>query len=335
MKKTPMDFALARSAFVRRSFVRYMTRREVAELKMDSEIHQAFAKAFPEDSQAAVSRRVQSHCETAAKIVSEQRRMKGMTDTELRRHVARCETNGADDVLARSSERRPVIVAAPHFGLYALAALKLAALFDGKPGVRIFYNPPQTNPFSQEMSALFVRTGKEHVPLLNDRRGVISALRHLQSGGLLGIMPDFTSRSSANVYVPFFGRFYQAMIGTAYLLRKSGALLSYLYCEHDDSDTFRVVLSKPEDFSSDADDDDAMYTITARIYERMQKIIERQPEAWTFWNTYLSNSCSFPAVPNDAEAAVEALGAWSEMLRKTKDPLSEISLPAPASLVRV
>ena len=238
-----------------------------------------------------------------------------------------CTVVGLENVPTRG----PILLAAPHFGYYALAALKIGRIFGNR--LRVFYNPPERNAFSPIMNELFARCSMEQLPLMNDRRGVLRAVRHLQEDGIVGIMPDVFGSARSNVYVPLFGRFCEAMTGTAFLSTKTSAAVVPMHCERAGKG-YKLFFHEPvRDFCEErqATRQD-LYILTRALFESMEAIIRGNPASWTFWVEFANALVETPKVPSSRADAYETLTEWNEFLSASRDPnlrtLSACVLPA-------
>jgi lauroyl/myristoyl acyltransferase len=312
-----LDLTMARSSLARRVFVRIAF---ALEKRGDegSPCKPAFAAAFPSMHEKDIALLADRHLSARYSTIGEQRRLAGQSANALRKFVSNhCDVIGLEKV-----PEGPMILACPHYGFYALAALKLGEIFGDR--IRIFFNPPERNPFSAAMTALFNKYGASGIPLMNDRRGVIGAVRHLQSGNVVGIMPDFATASASNAFVPFFGRFTQAMTGTAYFAQKSGAAIVPINCERIGRDRFAVVFHQPIDPPAPSHDPrDEIYSLTARLYARMEDIISSKPEEWMFWRDFEMLSVRSPIVPRTVAEATATLEEWAQLLSRAGDKLGD------------
>lgn len=212
---------------------------------------------------------------------------------------------------------QPLVVCGPHWGYYTVAALKLAERFG--PRLLIFYNPPELNPFSATMTALLERLDSGTGAVLNDRKGVLRAFRHVKDGGVIAIMPDFASPSSNSLFVPFFGRFYETLPGAATMANKSGAQVATLYCRGDAHGRYAITANRVTAACGSIDDADAAYRLSAAIFADMERVIRPDAPMWAFWDTYLTRSLTGVRVPKTidelhtvlraAEATASAFGA--------------------------
>jgi KDO2-lipid IV(A) lauroyltransferase len=93
---------------------------------------------------------------------------------------------------------RGVLVLVPHFGNWEYLALYL-----GQFGALGLYEKPRIKSLEAPLIKARERSGMTMLPL--DGAGLRSALRQLQDGGCLAMLPDQVPRRTSGVYAPFFG----------------------------------------------------------------------------------------------------------------------------------
>lgn len=296
-----------------RSVVRFAIAHRNSKRELTGSARAGLFRAFQELDRSEQEQLLLAHFRARADVAVEQWRMDAMPADALISFVDdHCEVSSSIPL------EEPVILAAPHYAFYALAALKIGRLFGEK--LRVFYNPPDRNPFSNTMTALFKKCGMEHIPLMNDRAGLLQAVRTLRGSGIVAIMPDYATISPANVFVPFFGRFTQAMVGTAYLAAKTGAKIVPMYCTRTSKDTYRLVFEAPivQD-SATCSERQKVYNLTASVYERMESVIRQSPQYWMFWGEFEKTSLVSPPLPRSRADVIPVLTECVETFAKARD----------------
>jgi hypothetical protein len=147
------------------------------------------------------------------------------------------------------------------------------------------------------MTALLERLDSGTSAVLNDRKGILRAFRHVKDGGVIAIMPDFASPSSNSMFVPFFGRFYETLPGAATMANKSGAQVATVYCRGDAHGRYAMTANRVTTPSSSIDDADAAYGLSAAIFADMERVIRPDAPMWAFWDTYSTRSLTGVRVP--------------------------------------
>jgi len=162
---------------------------------------------------------------------------------------------------------RPAILATGHFGNYD--AVRAALIARGYPLGALYR--PMANPW---FNRHYVRAiGTIGQPLFEQgRRGMAEMLRHLKSGGMLGILPD--QRMNRGVPLPFFGVEAKTALSTAEMALKYQAVLIPTYAvRQPDGLSFQIVVDAPIPA-------DTPETMTQGLNDSLEAIIRRHPEQW-------------------------------------------------------
>lgn len=130
---------------------------------------------------------------------------------------------------------RGLILALPHHGLYINSIVSLIERVKSSRDIYIFYGDPATHPGNEVFDALCKRVwlndprSRVHI-LYDNRAGMGKALRALQSGAVVIIMPDVFKNELDTFQIPFCGRAINIMLGTAVLARKTNARILPVVC---------------------------------------------------------------------------------------------------------
>lgn len=118
--------------------------------------------------------------------------------------IAQLVTQGANfDQVVAAAKTGAVVLITPHIGNFEIGIKATAAIIQDKP-FSILYKPSKDSVFNAIM--LKGRTADNINPVPTTRRGIVSLLRTLKSGGILGILPDSVASSGDGVWVDFFGQ---------------------------------------------------------------------------------------------------------------------------------
>lgn len=213
---------------------------------------------------------------------------------QQRRHLARLDAAGIERLLnlhvlvdgreyldlARDS-KRPVVLFTPHYGNFAIVALKLIQEIGRFKTVNSFHNPlPASHPMG-DVENLFGRLGYGYTPISNnDDSAVLKAMRALRRGEVLTIMPDSFGMIGHTCYVPFFGHLVPAMAGTALFALRSNALVIGIYgCPEEGLQT-TLRLSAPLEIEHSGDQETDMRNLATAIFRDMERQLRRSPEHW-------------------------------------------------------
>lgn len=165
------------------------------------------------------------------------------------------------------AEKRPAILATGHFGNYD--AVRAALIARGYPLGALYR--PMSNPW---FNAHYVRAiGTIGQPLFEQgRRGMAQMLKHLKSGGMLGILPD--QRMNTGVNLHFFGVEAKTALSTADMALKYGAVLIPTYAiRQEDGLSFQIVVDSPIQTGTPEQ-------MSQALNDSLEALIRKHPEQW-------------------------------------------------------
>ncbi|WP_190287815.1 lysophospholipid acyltransferase family protein [Massilia sp. NR 4-1] len=213
---------------------------------------------------------------------------------QLRQHLARLDAPGIERLLNRHvrvegrehldlarDSKRPVVLFSPHYGNFAIVALKLIQEIGRSKTVHSFHNPlPASHPMGG-IENLFGRLGYGYAPISNDDdSAALKAMRALRRGEVLTIMPDALGTIGHTCYVPFFGHLVPAMAGTALFALRSKALVIGVYGCPEEGLRTTIRVSAPLDVELSGDQEYDMRSMASAIFRDMERQIRRSPEHW-------------------------------------------------------
>jgi Kdo2-lipid IVA lauroyltransferase/acyltransferase len=144
------------------------------------------------------------------------------------------ETHGTgylDDAIAAG---RGVIIAAPHYGNWELLNQWLAA----RTPLAILYAPPDSpigEAFLQRVRASVGGEAARVTQIRAERAAVRQLFKHLDAGGVVGILPDQQPKLGEGEFAPFFGVPALTMPLLGRLAARTGATVLLAYCERIDA----------------------------------------------------------------------------------------------------
>jgi KDO2-lipid IV(A) lauroyltransferase len=235
-----------------------------------------------------------------------------------RRHV-RYRDPAVVDRIARHDG--PVVMLTPHYGAYLSASLRLMADIGPSKRLNLFFDDPANNTTTGDYEPIYRRYDGNAAVLFNNRRSVVTALKALQQGQVLTMMPDVYEIGGNHVAVPFLGGLTHAMTGTAFFALKSQALLVPVYCHPVDGLDCELDVQAAIPLSAAGDFSQALFETTARIFANMEAQLLRRPDHWIYWSElHRRFPCAtrLPAQPD---------GDWSGQLVAL---LAEIQAQSPA-----
>ena len=176
----------------------------------------------------------------------------------------------------------PVLLVTPHYGPFAVGCLKACLDFNGIRHVNTFYDPPEKNQSTVTYKDVLSALGYNFTPIFNDRKGLISAIKALRNNEALTMMPDVFEISSQTIYVPFFDHLTCAMTGTAFLARKSSALIAHAYVRHVNFGNIMIDIEKPYLMPVSENAELDIYNQTSVFIASLEKQLRRHPEHWMY-----------------------------------------------------
>jgi KDO2-lipid IV(A) lauroyltransferase len=154
----------------------------------------------------------------------------GRTNLRLVRQV-----HNGDLFQAALADQRGVIIAAPHYGNWELLNQYLAS----RTALAILYLAPDSAIVESFLRRVRERPGVTAIRA--DAGGVRQLLRHLNAGGVVGILPDQQPKLGDGVFAPFFGIDALSMTLLPRLARRSGATVLLAIAERArDSRSFDI-----------------------------------------------------------------------------------------------
>ena len=280
--------------------------------------------AFPAKSVREIMRLCRAIYVATERNSVDQFRLELLTEAQMRPALSQIELRGQAHIEQAYREGRPVILVTPHYGNFMLGALRVAADY-AKNGVYFFYNPPERNSYAEKSNKLLERPASNCHKIYNNSHGLKTALKVLKAQGTLCMMPDLISVTASALYVPFFGRFFTAMSGIAFLALRSNAVVIPAYCYAAENGRqvleFRPPLALTE--RTKQSDDDRVYELTCLLFSELERQITRRPEHWRYWRVYIKRSISLLVPPSSASDLRTQLRKSAPMVSSDKH-LSDI-----------
>jgi Kdo2-lipid IVA lauroyltransferase/acyltransferase len=164
---------------------------------------------------------------------------------------------------------RPVILVTGHFGNYDASRAALLAR-----GFRVgaLYRNMKNSFFNAHYVAAISRIGTPLFP--RGRAGLADMVRHLKSGGMLGLLIDQHMNHGANL--TFFGVAAQTALSAAELALKYDALLVPTYAVRlPDGLNFRIIVEAPIPHGTPE-------AMTQALNDSLEALVRAHPDQW-FW----------------------------------------------------
>ncbi|WP_299352901.1 lysophospholipid acyltransferase family protein [uncultured Shimia sp.] len=176
---------------------------------------------------------------------------------------------GLERLEAARAEGRPVILVTGHMGNYDAVR---ANLIHRGYNMGALYRPMANPYFNAHYVASISKIG---TPLFErGRKGMIEMVRHIKSGGILGILTDL--HANQGVPLDFLGKPARTSLVTAELALKFNAALIPVYgLREPDGFSFRIVAMEEIPHSDPT-------TMTQAVNDGLANLVRAHPEQW-FW----------------------------------------------------
>lgn len=157
-------------------------------------------------------------------------------------------TEGAELLETALKAGKGVIVVAPHLGSWEVCGLNITRYGQ----ITSLYKPPKLPGLEKDMNHFRTRGGARTAP--TNKKGVMQLVKALQSGEMIGILPDQQPDRNSGVFAPFFGIDALTMTLVSKLAAKTGAAVICNYSRRlPDSSGFEVVFRMAEPGIEDPD----------------------------------------------------------------------------------
>jgi KDO2-lipid IV(A) lauroyltransferase len=177
--------------------------------------------------------------------------------------------DGVPAIEAAHLSGRPVILVTGHFGNYDASR---AALIARGYRVGALYRPMKNPLFNAHYVRAIGRIGQPLFP--RGRQGLADMVRHLKSGGMLGLLIDQSMQHGAEL--TFFGHRALTALSAADLALKYDALLIPTYAvRQPDGLSFRVIVESPVPPGTPQ-------AMTQALNDSLEALVRQHPDQW-FW----------------------------------------------------
>lgn len=263
-----------------------------------------FQRAFPEITPDALDALCQRHKTSLHEVSALYKYLSQADEKRLLAH-ADGDVHYLDQTVVNRiiNHPGPVVVFTPHYGAFLSGSLKVVRDIGARKRFNFFFEDPEKVPGNAEYPKIYSRMGSNVTSLLNNRRSIITAVKSLQKGEALAMMPDVYNAGNNHIAVPFFGSLTNAMTGTAFFALKTQALLVPSYC-YPDGGGMRYVLDvqEPIPLSTAEDFEQALYETTSAIFANIEAQLLRLPEHWIYWQDLHQRYPCAARVPAHSEA---------------------------------
>jgi KDO2-lipid IV(A) lauroyltransferase len=279
-----------------------------------AQLETAFRRAFPDANRATLAALRRDHRASLYQggvLLAHLRQLdQAGLRAYARKHVHYLDVDAMRHVAAHDG---PVVLITPHYGAYLPASLRLIADVGPRKRFNVFFDDPADNASTVDYEPIYRRFGGPATVLYNNRRAVVAALKALQRGEVLTMMPDVYDVAGNHVAVPFLGGLTHAMTGTAFFALRANALLVPVYCHYTHGQDCVLDVQRPIPLSDSPDPDQALYETTAAIFANMEAQLRRRPAPWIYWSELERRFPCATRVPCDGDWAGQFRALLAEL----------------------
>ena len=190
-------------------------------------------------------------------------------DFKARARAAEIKGPGLAALEQARAEGRPVILVTAHFGNYDAVRAKLISLGHNMGAL---YRPMRNAYFNEHYVRSISAIGEPM--FVQNRRGMMQLVKHLRSGGVLGILTDLNAHDG--IPLPFFGQPALTSLGMAEMALKYDAALIPIYGKRlENGLDFEIHASAPVPHSDPE-------TMTRATNDDLERMVRENMDQW-FW----------------------------------------------------
>jgi KDO2-lipid IV(A) lauroyltransferase len=237
--------------------------------------------AFPDVSQGERKRMLRGCFDNLGRMLGEFSQLSRITPDQLRQ-IVDCE--GLDHLRSAQARGRGVILFTGHLGAWEFTSFALSAF--GRP-FSFMVRRLDNDLIEKMIDKVRQRFGNRTL----DKNAVSrQALRELNEGGTLGMLPDVNMLAREGVFVDFFGTPASTTSMLAKLALRTGAAVVPIYAPWDKQrQRFLLQLEPPMQVERTGDEVEDVRRLTAAIMASIENVVRRYPEQWLWihkrWKT--------------------------------------------------
>lgn len=181
-------------------------------------------------------------------------------------------------------EKRGVLITTGHLGNWELLVFAFAALHEPIA----YLARPLDNPLIEELTVR-IRTRFGNTPI-NKSNSVMTAIKMLRNGEILGVLADINAHPKEGVFVSFFGVDACTSAGPAMLAIRTNSVIVPFFCVYDgEKKRYKIVRGAILEPSQTGDREHDILETTRSFTMEIEKIIRQYPDQWLWihkrWKT--------------------------------------------------
>jgi len=171
---------------------------------------------------------------------------------------------------------RPIVFASGHFGRWELGGISVSEYL--KPTM-IVYKQMNNDYFQNYLNE---SRGRFRVRSVEKHGAVKHLMKQLRQGDSISLLIDTNMSKKDGILVDFFGRPTRTTATTAYLARKTNALIIPICIVTDDEEHFSIKCSDPIEVSQSDNEEADILEATQKQATALEGFIKEYPHLW-FW----------------------------------------------------
>lgn len=218
---------------------------------------------------------------------------------------------------ASNSTSRGLLVAIPHHGHYIFSIVGLMEKLRSTREVLVFYGSPKThvgNELFDELHACLFGGPDSNARVIHDTRsGMAQAMRGLQQGAAVIIMPDVYARERDTYLIPFCDRPLNVMLGTAVLARKTNSTILPVVSHPSPTKlcfktAFGPILDRTDMVNAVTKNGDGVlhedYRTTVQMFRFLEESMRHEIIYWQYCRSHYTRRSPFPTMNKESLDAV-------------------------------
>jgi KDO2-lipid IV(A) lauroyltransferase len=196
-----------------------------------------------------------------------------LSSEELMRNV---KFEPAEIVEIAKVQGRPIVFATGHFGRWELGGIAVSELI--KPSMIVYKQ--MNNHYFQD----YLNESRERFRIRSvEKNGAVKHLmKQLRRKDAIALLVDTNLSQKDGVIVDFFGRPTRTTATTAYLARKTNALIIPISIVTDDEENFIVKFAEPIEVAQSDNEEADILEATQKQAKALEVVVREYPHLW-FW----------------------------------------------------
>lgn len=245
-------------------------------------------------------------------------RIRNIDAHSVRGMLSRCDHTDYSVLDGVAQKPGGLLVAIPHHGHYILSIVGAVEYLRQSRDVSIFYGDPKThagNEIFDTIHRVLWSSPTARVQVIYDTRsGIAKAIRGLQNGAVVIILPDVYKDNDETFLLPFCGRALNVMLGTAALARRTRANILPMVSQPRGLGVGFSTIWGPVLWAAQAIDDSAGagtnitdYRATVAMFRFFEEVMDGSVIYWQYVRQHYMSEIEFPVLTPESIPAIADL----------------------------